>query len=82
MNEDDGVRRVEGGGARHAAEEKEKERGREGERERSLERSSRVYEPVSRLAGAYPGSDVSRRRSYELICGNQALPPTPFSPRS
>lgn len=34
---------------------------------------------VSRLAGAYPGSDVSRRRSYELICGNQAshLPLSP-----
>lgn len=38
MNEDDGVRRVEGGGARHAAEEKEKERGREGERGLSNDR--------------------------------------------
>ena len=42
MNEDDGVRRVEGGGARHAAEEKEKERGRGREREVSRTIVSRL----------------------------------------
>lgn len=39
MNEDDGVRRVEGGGARHAAEEKEKEREGGREREKLVPRS-------------------------------------------
>lgn len=72
------------GEARHAARVSERREERDKESVSllsfSLSFSDRLASTsVSRLAGAYPGSDVSRRRSYELICGNQAshLPLSP-----